>query len=141
MGIFIGLDIHIINLVSILFFFIFLSLLNVLPFLLEMYIVPLLATSGFIIVTSGVSEMPALAVVFYSIFTRHILYSSGATCRLPPTLIIYEPKNSVRKPESTNRVPLTLTMYDFNISDCEPKTPNHCLGPKVHHLNLELVSI
>ena len=44
---------------------------------------------------------------------------SEAICRHPQTLIIYEPNNS----------------------DYEPKTPTHCLGPKVHRLNLELASI
>ena len=77
---------------------------------------PLLATSDFIVVTSEVPELPA---IFYSIFSRHILSKPEATCRLPQTLIIYEPNNS----------------------DCEPKTPNHCLGPKVHRLNLELALI
>ena len=77
---------------------------------------PLLATSGFIVLTSKVSELPT---IFYSIFRRHILSKSEAICRLPQTLIIYEPNNS----------------------DYEPKTPKHCLGPKIHRLNLELASI
>ena len=47
---------------------------------------PLLATSGFIVVTS---EVPELLAVLYSIFSRHILSKPEATCRLPQTLIIY----------------------------------------------------
>ena len=101
----------------------------------------LLVASGFIVVTSGMSELPTLLAIFCRIFTRHISSYSEALCRLPQILIIYEPDNCVHKPESTNRDPLTLTTYDPNNSDCEPKTPNHCLGPKVYRLNLELALI
>ena len=42
--------------------------------------------------------------------TNSILSKSEATYRLLQTLIVYEPINL----------------------DCEPKTRNHCLGPKIH---------
>ena len=77
----------------------------------------------------------------YSIFIRYILSYSEAICRLPQTLIMNEPNNSVHKPESTNRIPLALTTHEPNNSDCEPKTQNHCLGPKIHRLSLELALI
>ena len=43
----------------------YLSLLKSLQTLLEIYIVPLLATSGFIVVISGVSELLALLAISY----------------------------------------------------------------------------
>ena len=51
--------------------------------LLESYVVPLLATSGFIVATSGVPDLPE---VLYSIFTRHVSSKSEDTYRLPHIL-------------------------------------------------------
>ena len=65
--------------------------------------------------------MSALPSIFYNIFTRHISFYSEAICRLPQTLIIYESNNSVHKPESTNRIPLTLTTHDRRIPIMSPK--------------------
>ena len=77
----------------------------------------LLVSSDFIVVTSDMSELPAVPAIFYNIFTRHISCYSEAICLLPQTLIMYELDNSVRKPESTNRVLLTLTTHELNNSD------------------------
>ena len=93
---------------------------------------PLLVTSAFIIVFSGLSEILAIF--------QDISFSSEAILSSSPDPD-YEPKNSVRKPESTNRIPFYLIMHEPNTPDSEPKTPNHCLGPKVHRLSLELASI
>ena len=87
-------------------FFIFLSLIKCLQTLLEIHVVLLLVTSGFIVTTSCVSGLPVLPAIFYNIFIQYSSYYE-LICRLSQTLIIHEPNNSVRKPESTNRTPLT----------------------------------